>query len=84
MQRASRERPETTLEELEKGRALYLSRCAACHQPIEPEKFSAAEWPAHVVEMKERARLKAEDVDLIQLYLVTMAAPPASSTGASE
>jgi mono/diheme cytochrome c family protein len=84
VQRASRERPETTLEELERGRALYLSRCTACHQPIAPEKFSAAEWPAHVVEMQERARLKPEDVDLIQLYLVTMAAPPASSTSTSE
>ncbi len=77
-QRAALSRPETTLSELERGRELYLGRCSACHQPIPPASIPAAEWPEHVGEMKERARLSADEEQLILLYLVTVAERPAA------
>lgn len=76
VQRAAIARPETTLSELQRGRELYLGRCSACHQPIAPASYAAAEWPEHVGEMKARARLSPEEEQLIVLYLMTMAEQP--------
>jgi mono/diheme cytochrome c family protein len=80
VQRAATSRPATTLSELERGRALYVGRCSACHQPVAPGSIPATEWPEHVSEMKVRARLEPEEEQLVVLYLVTMAERPAAAT----
>jgi hypothetical protein len=66
----------TTLEELERGRTRYIERCGGCHRPYEPAKYAPANWPEHVNEMAERAKLAAGDRRLIELYLVTLSARP--------
>ena len=67
--RVSDKYPNTTLAELERGRALYLSRCTTCHAPVEPTSIPAQRWPGEVSEMSERARLGTEET-LVVKYLV--------------
>jgi cytochrome c5 len=76
VERAARVRPGTTLAELERGRATYLSKCTSCHRPVAPHRIAGDQWPQHVDEMRERAHLSAEDHDAIVLYLTTIAAAP--------
>lgn len=74
--RAAQTRPGTTLAELEQGRSLYLAKCTNCHRPIAPRSITPATWPAHVEEMRERARLSDDEHAAIVLYLTTLAAAP--------
>jgi mono/diheme cytochrome c family protein len=70
---AQKQRAAVTLEDLEQGRSLYLSRCGSCHQAVDPKSVAPSKWPHEVEEMRERAKLDADDVDNIVLYLVTIA-----------
>lgn len=77
---AQKQRAGVTLQDLEQGRSLYLSRCGACHQLVDPKSLAPSKWPHEVQEMQQRAKLSAEHVDLISLYLVTVSTtlPPPS------
>lgn len=70
---AQKQRAGVTFEDLEQGRSLYLSRCGACHQVVDPKSVAPSKWPHEVEEMRERAKLDARDVDQIVSYLVTIA-----------
>lgn len=70
--RAASQRPATTLVELERGRTLYVARCGGCHQVYPPDRLTPATWPAQVDDMAERAKLGADDRDLVVLFLVTL------------
>src|SRR5262245_40381003 len=70
--RAAARWPGTSTEDLARGRSLYAVHCASCHSPVMPAQVAAAAWPGHIVEMKERAGLSAEEADLVTRYLVTM------------
>ncbi|HEX2878100.1 MAG TPA: hypothetical protein VHO25_01060 [Polyangiaceae bacterium] len=70
---AQKQRAGVTLQDLEQGRSLYLSRCGSCHQVIDPKSVAPSKWPHEVEEMRERAKLDTQDVDQIVLYLVTIA-----------
>jgi cytochrome c5 len=72
---ARKERAHTTLEDLEQGRTLYLSRCGSCHQLVEPNSVSAEQWRGEVAEMQERAKLDEQQAELVSLYLVTVSTP---------
>lgn len=69
---AQKHRAGVTLDDLEQGRSLYLSRCGACHQLIDPKSVAPSKWPHEVQEMQQRAKLTSEQVELISLYLVTV------------
>jgi mono/diheme cytochrome c family protein len=64
--------PDLTALDLAHGRKLYSNRCGVCHRPVSPAAVPPVEWPAHVMEMKSRAHLSAEEVGLIEKYLITM------------
>jgi hypothetical protein len=66
-------RGSVSLEALERGRELYVSRCGNCHQPYQPSEYQPADWPHHVDEMAERAKLGTDDRMLITQFLVTLA-----------
>lgn len=70
--RGSRHFPDLTSDELVAGRALFASRCGACHAPPAPGSRPAIEWPKEIHEMRERARLSEKDMQLIERYVVTM------------
>jgi cytochrome c5 len=70
--RAEKRWPGTTTEDLQRGRSLYRSRCANCHQPVAPRSIASAKWPGHVAKMRSRAGLRESEAELVLRYLITM------------
>ena len=72
-QRAQQRWPGTDVAQLERGRALFMDRCSACHVPPSPSSLPADQWHAQVEEMQVRAGLEPPQAELVERYLVTMA-----------
>ena len=70
VERAQKDWPGTTLEELQDDRSLYVARCSGCHTLYLPGAFPAEHWRASVPEMRERSRLSTEQAERILRYLV--------------
>jgi hypothetical protein len=72
---ADAQRANLALSELTEGRTLLIERCtdSACHRTPLPQDVRASEWPQHVADMAERAKLDRKQQKLIEQYLVTMA-----------
>jgi len=68
--RASRRWPGTTGAELSRGRALYLGRCAGCHNLYRPEARAPEQWPKIVRDMAGPAGLGPKEIEAIERYLV--------------
>lgn len=66
--------PGTTAADLERGRTLYVRRCAGCHAVPLPTVHTPAEWPEVIGEMAARARLSPEDRADIERFLVALSA----------
>ena len=69
--------PSLTLEELNKGKKLYETKCSLCHGLDKPSARTAEKWKHIVPEMVEIANKKSEviasnEADLILKYLVSM------------
>ncbi len=78
--------PGLTLEELQAGRAAYLSRCSSCHPVHGPGEFSAAKWPALVAKMEREKKIKLPEHDrlVIERYLVAFSSTsPRADVGVS-
>jgi hypothetical protein len=71
--------PGTTLEDLERGRRLYVRRCSGCHVLPLPETRAFEDWPRVVDEMAVRARLGAEERSDVVRFLVAVASDPEGS-----
>ena len=69
--RAAGRWPGTTIDDLERGRSLFVDRCAGCHDLPRPDQKSADEWPGLVADMADGARLSRADRDLVARYLST-------------
>lgn len=67
-------RASVSLDALERGRERYVQRCGNCHVPYQPSEYTPADWPRHVDEMAERAKLGTDDRASITQFLVTLAA----------
>jgi len=61
--------PGTTVSDLEKGRELFVARCAGCHNLPLPASKTPDEWLGVVDEMATVARLSAADRDAVARYL---------------
>ena len=57
------------LEDLKKGRELYVNNCASCHQLYLPNKYDAVTWMKNLNEMQDRAKITDEQKILIYHYL---------------
>ena len=55
---------------LERGREVFASHCARCHELPAPNAESRAGWPARVDDMGKRAGLTESDHDDVLRYLV--------------
>ncbi len=64
--------PGTTVEDLERGRRLYVRRCSSCHTLILPSAHAPDEWPVLVDAMAEKARLKPAQREDIVRFLVAV------------
>lgn len=58
-----------SLEELKKGRSLYVGNCGSCHSLHLPEEFSAEAWDGHLEVMQKKAKVSDEQKILILKYL---------------
>jgi mono/diheme cytochrome c family protein len=61
--------PGTTVEDLARGREVFVGRCAGCHTLPRPDVKTTDEWAGVVAEMAPGARLSSEDRDLVLRYL---------------
>jgi mono/diheme cytochrome c family protein len=55
--------PGVTLDELSRGRALYVSRCGSCHALKGPAELSAERWDTAVGEMRTNNGVKLSDAE---------------------
>jgi mono/diheme cytochrome c family protein len=69
--------PGTTVEDLERGRRLYVRRCSGCHTLILPSAHPPDEWPVLVDAMAEKARLKPAQREDIVRFLVAVSSDTA-------
>ncbi len=64
---------EVTLASLEAGRALFLERCAMCHEAPAVKSNTPERWEVEVARMYERAGLDEAQRGLVLRYLQTFA-----------
>jgi len=67
-------RAHVELAELQRGRTLLISKCGGCHRTPQPDERRAAAWPRELDEMSSRAHLDRAEHQVLERYLVTMAA----------
>ena len=65
------ERSGIPLEDLRKGRQLYVDYCGSCHQLFLPQHYPPAIWKINLDSMKGKARISDEEKELIFDYLIT-------------
>jgi len=73
--------PGTTVEDLERGRRLYVRRCSGCHNVVLPRAFPAEKWPGLVDEMAEKARLGPSEREDVVRFLVAVASDDGDRAG---
>jgi len=58
-------------EELREATRLYSIKCARCHKFYDPADYGDAEWRTWMNKMSRKARLKADQAQLLSRYLET-------------
>ena len=69
----------TPLAALQRGRDLYLTKCAACHVAEPVHDYSAAQWATILPAMNEEAKFNAAQAADVKAYIDACLAMPASS-----
>ncbi|WP_333600580.1 hypothetical protein [Flavobacterium sp.] len=59
-----------SVENLKKGRELYVSSCSSCHQLYLPNQYDAVAWQHNLDEMQLRSKIDNNQKQLIYDYLV--------------
>ena len=63
---------EIAIENLQKGRKLYVNNCSSCHQLFLPQKYDNSKWQKNLDEMQLRSKISDEQKKLIFDYLVNV------------
>jgi hypothetical protein len=71
---ASSRWPQTSLADLKHGRALYVDKCAGCHNLHLPEEYAPEEWEGYVAYMVADAKLTKDEQVAIVRFLTTASA----------
>lgn len=71
---ASARWPQTTMEDLRRGRALYVEKCAGCHNLPLPAAYSPQEWEDYVAYMSADAKLNPDEQQSILRFLAAASA----------
>lgn len=58
-----------TIDQLQQGRALYVSNCNACHYLYSPDDFIANTWPSIIAQMGPRTNMSSAQISLVTKYL---------------
>ena len=56
---------------LEAGQKLYTAKCARCHKFYDPAKYSDEAWHTWMEKMSRKAKLKADQKQILSEYLET-------------
>ena len=59
-----------SLEDLQKGRKIYMRHCQACHERVPPGKIDPEYWRSILPHMSQRAHLTPQDTQSLQNYLI--------------
>lgn len=63
--------PDASEESLERGRALFTSKCKDCHALPSPKDHSAEEWPKYLEKMSKLAGLDAAGKESVLRYVIS-------------
>jgi hypothetical protein len=58
-----------TLEELQKGRTLYINNCGSCHDLYSPDDYSSSQWKGILSGMAPKTRMNTPEVTLVTKYV---------------
>jgi hypothetical protein len=58
-----------TLQELQQGRALYLSKCNDCHGLYSPDNYSFAQWKQIMSSMAPKTNMTSAQTQLVTKYV---------------
>jgi hypothetical protein len=61
--------PSADINELKKGRLLYVKQCGSCHELYLPQKYTPDDWRWHMDRMQTKAKITEEEKDMILKYL---------------
>ena len=64
--------PDSTLEQLEHGRAVFTQRCAGCHALPLPDSRSEPEWKKVLDEMAADAKLTPDERVLVEHFVLAV------------
>ena len=53
--------PGITMEQAQKGNALYASHCSTCHHLYDPSKYSNEQWDKVLISMFPKAKITDEE-----------------------
>jgi hypothetical protein len=67
-------------EEVANASALYITKCAKCHQFYNPNDYTPAEWDKWMRRMSRKAKLQPNEQELLTRYLAAFRQPPAVNT----
>ena len=60
-----------SVENLKKGRELYVNNCSSCHQLYMTNQYDATTWKNNLDEMQARAKITNEQKKIIYNYLIS-------------
>ena len=63
-----------SMNDLEKGKAIYVSNCNKCHRYKVPQSRDETKWDDIIPKMAKKAKLDSEQESLVLKYVVTMSA----------
>jgi hypothetical protein len=66
--------PNARLEDLERGRTLYMGKCGSCHLLHPPSTIAPDEWPGKVGRMQSEGRVHLADDELRDIIRYVRAA----------
>ena len=61
----------TSINDLMKGRELYVKSCSSCHNLHLPSEYTKERWMKSLNKMQKRAKIDDTKKDLIAKYLLT-------------
>ena len=58
-----------SLQDLQKGRELFINNCGACHAYPTPENYSSSQWVTIMAQMAPKTSMSSSEVQLVLKYV---------------